>query len=53
MTTTDKDLKSFLGALDKAPLRVQRTGTEGTTYAFAWASGYDDGATIRVQGVLR
>lgn len=53
VTTTDANLKSFLGSLDRAPLRVQQTGEEGTTYAFAWASGYDNGATIRIQGVLR
>ncbi len=53
VTTTDAALKSFLGSLDRAPLRVVRTGEEGTTYAFAWASGYDNGPTIRIQGVLR
>jgi hypothetical protein len=53
VTTADADLKSFLGSLDRAPLRVQQTGEEGTTYAFAWASGYDNGATIRIQGVLQ
>lgn len=53
VTATDADLKSFLGSLDRAPLRVQPTGDEGTTYTFAWASGYDNGPTIRVQGVLQ
>lgn len=53
VTTTDAGLKSFLGSLDRSPLRVQQTGEEGTTYAFAWASGYDNGPTIRIQGVLR
>ena len=53
VTTTDADLKSFLGSLDRSELRVQQTGIEGTTYAFAWASGYENGPTIRVQGVLR
>ena len=52
VTTTDAGLKGFLGSLDRSPLRVQQTGAEGTTYAFAWASGYDNGATIRIQGVL-
>lgn len=52
VTTADADLKSFLGALDKSPLRVQPTGDEGTTYTFVWASGYDNGPTIRVQGIL-
>jgi hypothetical protein len=53
VTTTNADLKSFLGSLDRSALRVQQTGIEGTTYIFAWASGYENGATIRVQGVLR
>ena len=53
VTTTDAGLLSFLGSLDKSPLRVQQTGAEGTTYTFAWASGYDNGPTIRVQGILQ
>jgi hypothetical protein len=53
VTTKDTDLKSFLASLDRSPLRVQQTGDEGTSYAFAWASGYDNGPTIRVQGILR
>ncbi len=53
VTTADSGLKSFLGSLDRSPLRVQQTGEEGTTYAFAWASGYDNGPTIRIQGVLQ
>jgi hypothetical protein len=53
VTTTNADLKSFLGSLDRSALRVQQTGIEGTTYVFAWASGYENGATVRVQGVLR
>jgi hypothetical protein len=52
VTTTDADLRSFLGSLDKSPLRVQPTGEEATTYSFAWASGYENGPTIRVQGIL-
>jgi hypothetical protein len=52
VTTTDTSLRSFLGSLDRSPLRVQQTGEEGTDYAFAWASGYDNGTTIRIQGVL-
>jgi hypothetical protein len=53
VTTTDTDLRSFLGSLDRSPLRVQQTGDEGTTYLFAWASGYENGPMIRVQGILR
>jgi hypothetical protein len=52
VTSTDASLLSFLGALDRSPLRVQQTGSDGDSYTFAWASGYDNGATIRVQGIL-
>jgi hypothetical protein len=31
---------------------VQYTGDEGETYTFAWASGYENGAAIRIQGRL-
>ena len=53
VTTSDTGLKTFLGSLDRSPLRVQQTGDEGTTYTFAWASGYENGPMIRVLGVLR
>jgi hypothetical protein len=53
VTTTDPELSKFLGALDKSPLLVQQTGSEGTSYRFVWASGYENGTTIRVQGVLQ
>jgi hypothetical protein len=53
VTTTDPELSRFLGALDRAPLLVQQTDAEGTSYRFAWASGYENGAAIRVQGVLQ
>ena len=53
VTTTDAGLLSFLGALDRSPLRVQQTDSEGGSYTFAWASGYENGSTIRVQGILQ
>jgi len=52
VTTTDPALLSFLGALDKSPVQVQETGTEGVCYRFVWASAYDNGPTVRVQGIL-
>jgi hypothetical protein len=52
VTSTDASLLSFLGTLDKSPLTVQQTGAEGESYTFAWASGYDNGPTVRVQGIL-
>lgn len=53
VTTQDPQLSQFLGSLDRSPLQVQQTGSDGTSYRFAWASGYENGTTIRVQGVLR
>ena len=53
VTTDDPRLSSFLGALDKSPLLVQESDAEGKSYRFMWASGYENGATIRVQGVLQ
>ena len=29
-----------------------QTGVEGESYRFLWASGYENGVTVRVQGVL-
>src|SRR5689334_22515673 len=52
VTATDASLLAFLGSLDKAPLRVQQTDVEGENYVFAWASGYENGATVRIQGIL-
>ena len=53
VTTTDPELSRFLGALDRSPLLVQQTDAEGASYRFAWASGYENGTAIRVQGVLQ
>ena len=53
VTEPDRALLSFLRSLDRSPLRVQQTGTAGESYAFAWASGYKDGPTVRIQGVLQ
>jgi hypothetical protein len=53
VTATDSALLAFLGSLDRSPLRVQQTDVEGESYVFAWASGYENGATVRIQGVLQ
>jgi hypothetical protein len=53
VTTTDRDLLRFLCELDRSPLHVQRTGEDGANYQFAWASGYENGSTVRVQGILQ
>jgi hypothetical protein len=52
VVTTEGPLASFLTALDKASLRVQCTDDAGESYRFAWASGYENGAAIRIQGLL-
>jgi hypothetical protein len=53
VTSSDAPLRTFLSSLDQAPLSVQPTGDEAESYTFAWASGYDNGATIRIQGRLQ
>jgi len=50
--TNETSLASFLKALDRSPLQVQYTDSEGDTYTFTWASGYENGSTIRIQGRL-
>ena len=53
VTSTDSSLLAFLGSLDRSPLQVQQTGAEGESYTFAWASGYENGGKVRIQGILR
>src|SRR5262245_13871292 len=45
-------LATFLTSLDRARLHVQHTTSSGESYTFAWASGYENGPHIRIQGVL-
>ena len=52
VTTNESSLAAFLSSLDRSPLRVQSTDDEGESYTFAWASGYENGSQIRVQGLL-
>lgn len=52
VVTTEASLASFLTALDKSELHVQCTDLAGASYKFRWASGYEDGPRIRIQGVL-
>ena len=52
--SSDQPLLAFLRALDKSPLHVQALETDGPSYRFIWASGYENGAgAIRLQGVLQ
>lgn len=52
VVTTDGSLTKFLVALDKSPLRVECVDVSGESYTFDWASGYENGTQIRIQGVL-
>jgi hypothetical protein len=52
IVTTEAPLASFLTALDRGRLRVQCTDIAGDSYKFEWASGYENGSQIRVQGIL-
>ncbi len=51
VTTSEPGLTSSLLMLDKSRLFVTADG-DGESLAFAWASGYDNGREIRIQGVL-
>ena len=52
VVTNETSLAAFLRALDRSPLLVQYTDSEGETYRFTWASGYENGTAIRIQGRL-
>jgi hypothetical protein len=52
VVTTETALASFLTGLDRGALRVQCTDFSGASYRFEWASGYENGSQIRIQGVL-
>jgi hypothetical protein len=51
--SAEPTLASFLKSLDRRRLRIQHSDPLGECYTFIWASGYDDGTRIRVQGVLQ
>jgi hypothetical protein len=51
--SAEPSLASFLKSLDKRRMRIQNSDPLGECYTFIWASGYDDGSRIRVQGVLQ
>jgi len=45
-------LARALGILDHAALRIHCEDEARTCYVFRWASGYGNGAEVRIQGVL-
>lgn len=52
VTTTETALTDSLVTLDNARLVVQGKDPSAPSYRFAWASGYANGRSIRIQGVL-
>jgi hypothetical protein len=52
VVTTEEPLVRFLTSLDQSALVVQCTDLTGLSYKFAWASGYENGMAIRIQGLL-
>jgi hypothetical protein len=48
----DADLIPFLTRLDHSVLVVTSPGTGETLFRFRWASGYENGKDIRIQGAL-
>jgi hypothetical protein len=52
VTTTETSLADSLAALDNERLLVQGNSPSDPTYRFAWASGYANGRSIRIQGML-
>lgn len=52
VVTTEQSLARFLTSLDRSALVVQCTDLAGSSYKFAWASGYENGPAIRIQGLL-
>ncbi len=52
VSTTETALADSLLALDNERLLVRGNGPADPSYRFAWASGYANGHSIRIQGVL-
>ncbi len=48
----DRELAPFLTCLDRSVLSIQHPTTGATLFTFQWASGYENGSGIRVQGML-
>jgi hypothetical protein len=46
------ELARALTLLDRSRLRIECEDAARTCYVFRWASGYGNGADIRIQGVL-
>jgi len=48
----DPDLAAFLAHLDRAQLLVRDPVSGAALFHFRWASGYQNGEGVRIQGVL-
>lgn len=52
VTTRETSLATFLRTLDRGRLIVRWQNAVDCPYVFAWASGYPNGDSIRIQGML-
>jgi hypothetical protein len=52
VTTSEPGLLAFLRTLDRDKLTVEHTDDANHSYTFSWASGYDNGGRIRIQGAI-
>jgi len=48
----EPELARRLGFWDRQRLRIKYEDLAGTTFQFRWASGYGNGADVRIQGEL-
>ena len=48
----EADLAAFLVHLDRGNLLVRDPASGAALYRFRWASGYENGEGVRIQGVL-
>jgi hypothetical protein len=52
VTGAEPELGRTLALLDRARLWIRCDDEARTSYAFTWASGYNNGTGVRIQGVL-
>jgi hypothetical protein len=52
VTGAEPKLARALTLFDRGRLRIHLENVAQTCYVFRWASGYDNGADVRIQGVL-
>lgn len=52
VTGAEPELARILTRLDRGRLRIHWEDAAQTCYVFTWASGYSNGADVRIQGIL-